>query len=115
MKRIVCLIAALLFLGAIGSSASDQRNFWLLNNTGYRISRVFVSAHISDSWGYDVLGDATLSHGMGTVVYFYGGRSTCIYDFRIVYADGSHQDYLQGRNLCESHAIQFNERTNDAF
>lgn len=115
MRKMICLIAGLLIFGTTSSRSSDQRNFWLLNNTGYTVHGVYVSAHTSTTWGSDVLGDATLAHGMGTVIYFYGARSTCVYDFRIVYSDGSTQDYLQGRNLCVSHAIQFNEHTNDAF
>jgi hypothetical protein len=85
----------------------DARNFWLLNETGHTIREVHLAGHGSDeAWGDDILGDSNLPNGLGTKIIFTGG-STCTFDFRIVYTDGSHEDYLQGRNLCRTSAIEF--------
>jgi hypothetical protein len=115
MKKLLT-IAALLLGGVLCSSSADRRNFWLLNNTGRKINGVFLAAHGVDvPWGEDILGQSVLPSAAGTVVYFLDSSFRCVYDFRIEYGDGSHEDYLKGRDLCESHAIQFNAGTNDAF
>jgi len=116
MKKVM-MIALVLVMGTLNYSRSaDRRNFWLLNNTGRKINNVYIAAHGTDaSWGRDVLGTSALSAGLGTVIYFYDYSTRCVYDFRIGYTDGSHEDYTQGRNLCSTRAIQFNSGTNDAF
>ena len=114
--RIAILIVLSIFVWPAGSKSADRRNFWFLNNTGREIYHVYIAPHSSYAvWGDDVLGRATLSHGMGTAILFYDDSFRCVYDFRIGYADGSRQDYTLGRNLCQTHALQFNESTNDAF
>ncbi|MGO4882606.1 MAG: hypothetical protein ACLP59_17585 [Bryobacteraceae bacterium] len=118
MKRIrTTLVAAVALLAvATCSSSADRRNFWLLNNTGRNITSFRVAVHgSSEAWGNDVLGEGTLVSAAGTVVYFLDYRTACVYDFRVGYADGTHQDYLLGRNLCTYHALQFNRATNDAY
>jgi hypothetical protein len=115
MKKAL-LLPAILLIAGINSRSADRRNFWLLNNTGRKIERVYVTPHDTDApWGSDILGDTELPNGIGTTVRFLDNSSRCVYDIRIEFTDGSHEDYTQGRNLCEIHAIQFNGGTNDAF
>jgi hypothetical protein len=110
------LVAMMCLLGVVSSPSADRRNFWLLNNTGRQINRVFIAAHGTETpWGDDVLGMATLPAGLGTAIYFSDSSASCVYDLQIEYADGSHDEYTRGRNLCTSHAVQFNRSTNDAF
>ena len=102
-------LGVLLLLGAAQSHAVDQRNFWCLNNTRKEIKNFYVSAHESKNWGGDILGRATLPDGMGTVVYFDSSiQTSCNFDFKLVYADGTSQTYTQGRNVCAIHAVQDN-------
>jgi len=115
MKRILAVAMVLLAL-AMCSSSADRRNFWILNNTGQAITRFYIAVHGSGQpWGNDVLGSATLPSALGTVIFFYDSNVNCVYDFRIGYADGTYLNYVQGRNLCQNHAVQFNQNTNDAF
>jgi hypothetical protein len=105
-----------LLLGAARSHAVDQRNFWCLNNTGKEIRNFYVSAHESKEWGNDILGRATLLDGMGTVVYFNPNiQTSCNFDFKLVYADGSSQTYTAGRNVCAIHAVQYNAEDSIGF
>jgi hypothetical protein len=114
-KRILALAAVFLAVATTCSSA-DRRNFWLLNNTGRTITSFYVAVHGTDApWGSDVLGTSTLSNAIGTVVYFRDFSTSCVYDFRVGYSDGTQQDYLLGRNLCEYRAVQFNATTNDVY
>jgi hypothetical protein len=109
-------VGVALLLGAAHSHAVDQRNFWCLNNTGKEIRNFYVSAHESKEWGSDILGRATLLDGMGTVVYFNPNiQTSCNFDFKLVYADGSSQTYTAGRNVCAIHAVQYNSEDSIGF
>lgn len=105
------LVAALILVGYAGSQGRDARNFWVLNNTGKKISRFYVSPHESYSWGSDVLGQAELPNGIGALISFDSSiRSSCTMDFKLVFDDGSEQLYRQGRNVCLLVAVQFNRQ-----
>ena len=95
-------------MGMSRSHAPDPRNFWLLNNTDKEITEFYVSPHTSNAWGYNIL-STTLPSGLGEVIVFNTNvRSTCLMDFKLVYADGTSQTYTQGRNVCVLTAVQFN-------
>lgn len=115
MKKLA-LFAALLIVSTTLSASADRRNFWMLNNTGRKIYSLYIAAHgTDDSWGSDVLKDIVIPHGAGSLIYFLDNSSRCVYDFRIEYDDDSYEDYVQGRNLCQFHAIQFSGGTSDGF
>jgi len=112
LRRTVPVLLVLLAIG-VGVVKSqpqvDQRNFWALNNTQKEIREFYVSAHNDTRWENDVLGRATLPNLMGTVIVFTPAVKTgCVFDFKLVYADGSAQQYLQGRDVCQIFGIQFN-------
>lgn len=111
------LIAAMIILpGYARSSRQDRRDFWLLNITGKRISRFYVSPHDMDSWGRDILGQAELPNGLGTLIAFNSTvRTSCLMDFRLVFSDGTKQTYTQGRNVCKLSAIQFSQSASTPF
>lgn len=105
------LVTLIVLLGYVSSRAQDERNFWVLNNTGKTISRLYVSPHERRSWGSDILGQAQLPNGVGTLITFDSDVwSSCIMDFKLVFRDGSEQTYMQGRNVCALGAVQFNRR-----
>lgn len=111
LTRVGLVTIAMLFAPAT-SHAQDQRNIWVLNNTGRTINSLNVSPHENTRWGEDVLGRATLPDGMGTVIAFDSSIETsCTMDFRLVFKDGSEQTYEQGRDVCILGAVQFNRST----
>jgi hypothetical protein len=115
MKKILSVAIALLAV-TLSASSSDHRNFWVLNNTGRTINSFYIATHgVQGSWGNDILGNASLSNSLGTAVFFHDAAASCVYDFRVQFSDGGYQDYLQGRNLCQTHAVEFNASTNNAY
>lgn len=116
MNRVLVtlIVVAVMFSAAMAmprSHAPDPRNFWLLNNTDKEITEFYVSPHTSNAWDDNVL-STTLPSGLGEVIVFNTNvRSTCLMDFKLVYADGSSQIYTQGRNVCVLTAVQFNSAT----
>lgn len=106
------LTATVIIFGSVSSHGQDRRNFWLLNNTGKKISSFYVSPHESESWGKDILGQAELPNGIGTIITFDSDvQTSCVMDFKIVFGDGSKQTYTTGRNVCTLGAVQFNRET----
>lgn len=96
--------------------AADQRNFWFLNNTGRQIEQVYVSPHESGYWGSEVLGVAALPDGTGTVIVFSRNyRTSCVFDFKLVFDDRTVQIYTEGRNICSLHAVEFDSYTSQGF
>jgi hypothetical protein len=112
LKRTVVVLLVLLAagVGVVKSTPRpDQRNFWALNNTLKEIRELYVSPHDYKSWGTDVLGRGVLPTAVGRVISFDStGPTGCSFDFKLVFSDGTAQQYLQGRDVCSVIAIQFN-------
>lgn len=103
---------AIMLLAASASHAQDARNFWVLNNTGATITELYVAPHNERAWRANTLGGDVILPGQGTVLSFDNvPKSSCVMDFKLVFEDGSVQDYVQGRNVCQLQAVQFNEDT----
>jgi hypothetical protein len=118
MKSVLPLLTVVMGLGLSGAStrALDLRDFWALNNTGREIREFYVSPHESELWGDDILGRTTLADGMGTKIVFNRNVATsCVFDFKLVYTDGSSQVYTKGRDICTIVAIVYNERESIAL
>ncbi len=97
---------------AFERALGDDRNFWVLNDTAKVISALYVSPHNTANWGKDVLGVGTLPNGRGAKIYFPSSvRSSCLMDFKLLFADGSAQTYLDGRNVCLLGAVEFDWNT----
>jgi hypothetical protein len=97
MKKFV--IAALLALGSAPASAGTQ-DFTILNNTGYPIERLYVSASAKEEWEEDVLGEDVLPEGERTRIRFANDEEACLWDLKVVYSDEESAEW-QGINLCE--------------
>ncbi len=95
------LAMGLTLFAPVAASAAPQ-DFELTNSTGYEIKSVFVSAHSSNDWEEDVLGQDTLADGAAVKIHFPGGRGeTCDWDLKVIYtSDGSSAEWTQGFDLC---------------
>lgn len=116
-SRLMFLSAAV-FLCVFAQQARPQSraNFWALNNTGKVVTNLYVSPHSAQTWGDDVLGQATLPTSLGVVIVFPPNvHHICVEDFKLVFQDGTSQTYQQGTNVCQVHAVQFNADTADTF
>ena len=110
VKKVLPAVLVLLVVvsGVVRSRQVDRRDFWALNSTGRVVREFYVSPHESTRWGHDVLGRATLPNGVGTIVTFSPeAQTSCVFDFKLVYEDGSSDTYTQGRNVCRLDAILF--------
>jgi len=112
------ILPAILLVCVLPQQANPQSraNFWFLNNTGKILNNLYVSPHSQNSWGADVLGRAELPDGMGTLIVFPPTwRGVCHEDFKLVFSDGTSEQYTQGIDVCQLHALQFDAATVEGF
>ena len=112
MKKLV--IAALLAGGLAAPAAAGEQDFTILNNTGYPIERVYVSASAKDDWEEDVLGRDTLPNGERTKIRFDRDEDACLWDLKVVYEDEESAEW-QGINLCKVSvvALSYDRKTGE--
>ncbi len=99
MKKLALAATLLSSILAAPASAATQ-DFTILNNTGYPIERVYVSASTKEDWEEDVLGKDILPEGDRTKIRFNSDEDACLWDLKVVYADEESAEW-QGINLCE--------------
>ena len=117
-RMFATLVLTATILGVAGPrvAQADQRNFVFVNATGHQIDRAYVSPHESDSWGGDVLGDSVLPNGTETIIVFPSDWATsCYFDFRLVFHDGSTETYTEGRNVCNLTGVAFGPYSSAGF
>ena len=92
MKKInslkVFFLAALFVMGLSSVAFAGAQDFTLVNNTGYPIYQVNVSAASTNSWEEDILGSDILPNGSSVHVTF-GVGSTQYWDIQAIFEDGS--------------------------
>jgi len=102
-KFVASLILALTLVGAgLGTSAfaESKQDFNLVNKTGYRIDKVYVSPTKSDDWEEDVLGRDVLDDGENVEIHFHRSATGCKWDLKVVYADDGSSAVWQALDLC---------------
>jgi hypothetical protein len=114
--RAIIAIAALLFGLAIpggSASAAGKQDFTLLNKTGYRIDKVYVSPAASDDWEEDVLGRDVLDDGESVDISFHREATGCKWDLKVVYADDDSSAIWHGFDICSISkiTIRYNRKT----
>jgi hypothetical protein len=99
--------AAMVVVLASGAASAGPQDFKLTNRTGFTINEVYVEDSKLATWGDDVLGTDALISGASTPITFSGySAKTCLFDIRIVDADGGTWDVEQ-INLCETNKVTF--------
>ncbi|MBI1207205.1 MAG: hypothetical protein GC191_07940 [Azospirillum sp.] len=115
MNTVLKMIAAALFVAAIGSVAHAQgkQDFTLVNKTGYPIEKVYISAANTSDWEEDVMGQSILDNGASINMTFSGSKA-CKWDMKVVYDDGE-EAIWNGFDLCQISkiTIKWNKTTGE--
>ena len=89
IKSLKVFFLAALFVMALSSVAfAGAQDFTLVNNTGFPIYKVNVSAASTNSWEEDILGSDILPNGSSVHVTF-GVGNTQYWDIQAIFEDGS--------------------------
>lgn len=113
MRKILAIVAfALLVMTSHGAFAEGKQDFDLVNKTGYRIEKVYVSPNNSDDWEEDVLGKGVMDDGEKVHIRFHRSATGCSWDLKVVYDDGEAAIW-HGIDLCsvEKITIKWNKST----
>jgi len=115
-KFVAGLILAVTLVAAGLSSpayAEGKQDFIMVNKTGYRIDKVFVSPTKSDEWEDDVLGRDVLDDSETVEIKFHRAATGCKWDLKVVYADDGSSAIWQALDLCtiSKVTIRYNRST----
>ena len=83
--------------GSRANAPSDDPSFRLVNRGRSEVNELYASLPSDDDWGEDRLGSGTVAAGSSKVIRLPNGQ--CIYDIRIVYANGEATEKRRV-NLC---------------
>jgi hypothetical protein len=115
MGKIIAALVVLIGLAASGGPtlAGGKQDFTLVNKTGYRIDKVFVSPAASDDWEEDVLGRDVLDNGESVNITFHRRTTGCRWDLKVVYADDDSSAIWHGFDICSISkiTIRYNRNT----
>jgi hypothetical protein len=112
---VAAILAALIGLVVPGGAAfaEGKQDFTLVNQTGYRIDKVYVSPTASNDWEEDVLGRDVLDDGESVDITFHRDTPGCKWDLKVVYADDDSSAVWSGFDICTitKITIHYNKKT----
>ncbi|MBQ9366034.1 MAG: hypothetical protein IJT82_09675 [Schwartzia sp.] len=107
IKSLKVMFLTAVFVMAMSAVAfAGPQDFVLVNNTGFPIYVVNVSAASSNSWEEDILGSQILANGESLKVNFNVGN-TQMWDIQAVFEDGSSLAWY-GIDLLSTYQVTLN-------
>ena len=110
MKKInslkVFFLAALFVMAYASVAFAGAQDFVLVNNTGFPIYKVNVSAASTNSWEEDILGSDILPNGSSVHVTFGVGNQQ-YWDIQAIFEDGSSLAWY-GIDLLSTYQVTLN-------
>ena len=89
-------IAAAMCVPAFGA---DERNFTIVNGTGYEISFIGVNPPGDNDFGENELGSG-LADGGSVFVKFNGADKGCFWNIKVKWSGYAEQVFFEGLDLC---------------
>jgi hypothetical protein len=89
-------LAAALSLPAV---AADERNFTIVNDTGYEISFIGVNPPGDNDFGENELSSG-LAQGQSVYVKFNGADKGCTWNVKVKWTGYAEQVFFEGLDLC---------------
>lgn len=102
------LMIATLFMASAIAHAYDRRDFWLANRTGKTIALLSVTPHGYQTSWYPIT-NSTTENGIKNPITFNPNfySSSCFFDLRLQYSDGTMDIYDGGTDLCYPNTLRF--------
>jgi hypothetical protein len=79
--------------------AADERNFTIVNGTGYEISFIGVNPPGDNDFGENELGSG-LADGGSVFVKFNGADKGCFWNIKVKWTGYAEQVFFEGLDLC---------------
>jgi hypothetical protein len=97
--RKLLLAAATIVAMSIPALAADERNFTVVNDTGYEISFIGVNPPGDNDFGENELGSG-LADGGSVFVKFNGADKGCTWNIKVKWTGYAEQVFFEGLDLC---------------
>lgn len=104
-KRLWAVMSLLLWAGTSVAQEVANPSFYLVNRSGWVISRVFATPSGQSGWGPNRLANATIAPG-GNHPIRLPADGQCQYDLRVVYANGRAEE-RRGLDICAFDRLDF--------
>lgn len=98
MKTWIGALAVAVML-ASSARAADERNFTIVNGTGYEISFIGVNPPGDNDFGDNELGSG-LADGASVYVKFNGADKGCFWNIKVKWTGYEEQVFFEGLDLC---------------
>jgi hypothetical protein len=113
MTRLLFAGVALCTVIGMSSAFADDRDFKLINATGYPIKSVYIDESSSDSWTDNSI-DAVMNDGDEVNMKFGKGDKGCKWDMKVVWTDNT-SSVWKNFDLCTIEVIKLHyNRDTDA-
>lgn len=111
---IVGMIAVVMMLCvSVSSCLADDRDFIVVNATGYPIKFIGINPPGDEIWNENEL-DSVLPDGASFKVEFTGIERGCVWNIKVTWADDGTSAYFRDVNLCKLNKITLKyNRSND--
>jgi hypothetical protein len=115
MIKYLGISAVLMIVLTMNDARADDRDFTLINKTGYEITAVYIGPNHSDDWGPDIMGRKTLDDGDKVNITFRGAAKGCHWDLKVDWADDSKPVQWLDIDLCsiEKITLKYNRSTDE--
>src|SRR4051812_22197926 len=97
--RKLLLSLAILATMSLSTRAADERNFTIVNGTGYEISFIGVNPPDDNDFGENELG-AGLADGGSVYVKFNEADKGCFWNIKVKWTGYAEQVFFEGLDLC---------------
>ena len=116
MKKVFA--GLVLFVAVVVGSvvnAADQRDFGVINATGYPIKFLGVNPPNDNVWNENEL-SSTLANGAKFNVKFSGADKGCTWNIKVTWADDNTSSIFKGLDLCKINnvTLKYNKQTDEA-
>lgn len=92
-------LVAMTAMLALPAKAADERNFTVVNGTGYEISFIGVNPPGDNDFGDNELGGG-LADGGSVYVKFNGADKGCFWNIKVKWTGYTEEVYFEGLDLC---------------
>jgi hypothetical protein len=99
---------------SLPASAADERNFTIVNGTGYEISFIGVNPPGDNDFGENELGSG-LADGGSVYVKFNGADKGCLWNIKVKWTGYAEQVFFEGLDLCKitTATLKYNRETKE--
>jgi hypothetical protein len=93
------LTSATIAMMSMPALAADERNFTIVNGTGYELSFIGVNPPGDNDFGENELGSG-LADGGSVFVKFNGADKGCFWNIKVKWSGYAEQVFFEGLDLC---------------